>query len=216
MSVTLDVKLLSAVEAGDERQFASLIKRGADVWMISRKGSNLLQVAAMGGHTPICLALLAHGLDIDRVNRSGWSALHLAAERGETATCLALMDHGADVNGLNNLNTALHGAALYDHAQTSLALIERGANVQAIGATGHTPLHEAAWRGSAATCALLLAQGCDLSVRSDQGLTALDLAIKYNRDVCAGLIRSATAASAARAVLLEINSAQAPRGVRHG
>jgi len=68
-------------------------------------------------------------------------------------------------------------------------LITRGCPVDGRGSpAGHTPLHEAAFNGDLALVRLLLDRGADRSVRTAEGETALDIAVKHARQEVARLL----------------------------
>ena len=58
-------------------------------------------------------------------------------------------------------------------------LLDGGANPMTLSELGGTPLHEAAASGSADLVKLLLAHKVEPSIKSKQGVTALDLAREY-------------------------------------
>jgi hypothetical protein len=55
-------------------------------------------------------------------------------------------------------------------------LVSRGANIHSKNLFGDTPLHRAAWKNHAPTCALLLKLGAQRDVKNNDGKTPLDLA----------------------------------------
>ena len=57
------------------------------------------------------------------------------------------------------------------------------------GYNGNTPLMAASANGKPEVVRVLLAAGADKDLRNNDGQTALDLAIKYNKDACAALLR---------------------------
>ena len=54
---------------------------------------------------------------------------------------------------------------------------------------GWTPLMYASGNGKPEVVRVLLAAGADKDLRSNEGQTALDKAIQYNKDACAALLR---------------------------
>ena len=54
---------------------------------------------------------------------------------------------------------------------------------------GFTPLMNASYSGNTEVVRVLLAAGADKDLRSNNGKTALDLAIEENKDACAALLR---------------------------
>jgi len=110
----------------------------------------------------------------------GWPLLHLAAAfAGEPAT-RTLLDAGAEVHQVSHTplrNQALHAAlALSKDAAVVRLLIEHGADVNAAGAAGYQPLHQAAVTGREDLVTILLAAGADPAARCDRGKTPADYA----------------------------------------
>ena len=54
---------------------------------------------------------------------------------------------------------------------------------------GNTPLMAASGNGKPGVVRVLLAAGADKDLRNNDGKTALDIAIQYNKDACAALLR---------------------------
>ena len=54
---------------------------------------------------------------------------------------------------------------------------------------GWTPLMRASWEGEPEVVRVLLAAGADKDLRSNNGQTALDIAIEEKKDACAALLR---------------------------
>ena len=54
---------------------------------------------------------------------------------------------------------------------------------------GWTPLMDASYYGHPEVVRVLLAAGADKDLRDNGGQTALDLAIQFNKDACAALLR---------------------------
>lgn len=139
------------------------------------------EAAALGDVTALRTAI--ENDDDARVRRStdGWTPLHLAAFFGHDEAVRLLIDHGAplDANSTNALrNSPLHAAL----AGTTLPLLVRrlvfaGADVTAQDASGHTPLHLAASRGSDVLCDLFIARGADRHALTDDRSTPAMIAI---------------------------------------
>ncbi len=110
----------------------------------------------------------------------GWTALHLAGFFGRVEIARLLLERGAAIDAVSKgaeanrpLHAALAGAG--DPAFVEL-LIASGAEVNALGATGITPLHIAASRGSDILVDALLAAGADPKATMTDGRLPADLA----------------------------------------
>jgi ankyrin repeat protein len=94
----------------------------------------------------------------------------------------ALLDAGADVNEADDDGiTSLSWAAISNRVELARLLIQRGADVNHVDKKGMTPLLYAASidYGDSAMIDLLLKSGAQAGARTKEGLTALDLARKY-------------------------------------
>merc|ERR1719486_533265 len=77
-------------------------------------------------------------------------ALQCAAYYGHLAVVALLVEKGCPLNHLNfNRETATHICAGRNFVEVLYFLVESGANVHLADGTGQTPLHRAAWGGSA-------------------------------------------------------------------
>jgi len=90
------------------------------------------------------------------------------------------LEAGADVHSVGEWGgTPLHQAARGDdpeNVHNILLLIEAGAELGALAEGGTTPLHWAANWGAPANITTLLNAGADASMRTEEGLTAFDIA----------------------------------------
>jgi uncharacterized protein len=110
------------------------------------------------------------------------SPLVLLAAWHRTGAVNALLDAGAAVDEPDGDGiTAVGWAAISNRAEMARLLIQRGADVNHIDKKGMTPLLYAASIdfGDPAMIDLLLRSGAKPGMRTKEGLTALDLARKY-------------------------------------
>ena len=75
-----------------------------------------------------------------------------------------------------------------NYAKITTGLTEDEVNAVLGSPAGHTPLHEAAFNGDLALVRLLLESGADRSVRTGEGETALEIAVKHGRHEAARLL----------------------------
>jgi ankyrin repeat protein len=117
--------------------------------------------------------------------------LAYATLAGDTAMVEYLISKGANPNDVDDDGiTALGMAVLTNHVDTIQALLARGASVNHVDKLGMTPLLYAASIDFGDTAALekLIAAGADLKAKTKEGLTAADLAKKYNHTTMASLL----------------------------
>jgi ankyrin repeat protein len=105
-----------------------------------------------------------------------------AVSFGDTASIAALLDKGTPVDYADEGGTTLLAwAAILNRSEAARLLLGRGAKVNAVDKSGMTPLLYAASIdfGDTEMIDLLLKAGADPKARTKDGLTALDLARKY-------------------------------------
>jgi len=117
-------------------------------------------------------------------DKNGWTPLLCAAAGRHLKLCLLLLSFGADPRRCNNMSVGfLHFIARISPV-TKLVVkclrqgIKKGADPCAVCREGHTPLHEAAAAGAAATCAYLIKHGTKINIRDQFGETCLHYAIR--------------------------------------
>ena len=120
-----------------------------------------------------------------------WTCLHTAVRYGHLAICRLLLDKGAQVEAKSSRGvTPLHFAAAEGHIVIVRLLCDHGADVEARGNRGWRPLHEAAWYGHISVVKELIEErNAEINARTDDGRTALRVAIQQNKpDVAAYLV----------------------------
>ena len=183
-----------------------LLDRGAQVGPPAEGGApvfnaNPFFLASYAGNASALKRLQAAGAKIDEpmllIGTSRTTPLLGAFKFGDEEVARVLFDLGtpiefADGNGI----TMLGRAALNNEVNMARELIGRGANVNVVDKLGMTPLLWAASMdfGDPAMIELLLKSGARADARNKDGLTALDLARRYNHtEVIPALSRAATA-----------------------
>jgi uncharacterized protein len=107
----------------------------------------------------------------------------MMATSQRTASMSALLDAGALVDEADGDGiTSLSWTAIANRVDMAQLLIQRGADVNHVDKKGMTPLLYAASidYGDSAMIELLLKSGAQAGARTKEGLTALELARKYN------------------------------------
>jgi ankyrin repeat protein len=118
--------LRTAIEAGDDKIAALLVKKGAQLKAITKTHETPLMLAAKAGLTETVGAMIEKGAKIDKsfkVN-GGKTALHFAVHAGQTESVRALLAHGATMNLKDRLgHTAIFYACKEGKADVLEALV---------------------------------------------------------------------------------------------
>lgn len=138
------------------------------------------EAAAAGDVERLRTLLAGDAAQVYARSGDGWTPLHLAAFFGRREAVELLLASGAPisaVSGGQERNQPLH-AALAGACDRVIvrALVMAGADVNAVGAMGVTPLHEAASRGNAELVRFLRAAGANVMATLDDGKTPAQLA----------------------------------------
>jgi FOG: Ankyrin repeat len=184
--------LVAAQYPGSSAAMNLLLDHGAKVRLPKGQGAPLFNafpifLAAYSGNSEMIRRLHQEGdrLD-DKMNLIGLfpsTPLLSLAGSGLTRSVRALLDTGAKVDEADDDGiTVLSWAAISNRIDIARLLIERGADVNHVDKKGMTPLLYAASVdfGNSAMVELLLKSGARTTARTKEGLTALDLARKYN------------------------------------
>ncbi|MEE6188299.1 ankyrin repeat domain-containing protein [Niabella digestorum] len=138
-------------------------------------------------------SLLLKGADVNYVYPCGHgpnsrhTPLLIAARDGHTKTVKVLLDAGADMTitcGLMKATPA-HKAAYMGNNQVMRLLVDHPDFKKIIDQqgpfNGYTALHDAVWQGHTDIVKILLDAGAAIDLKGWDGLTAYELAEKYNR-----------------------------------
>jgi len=165
-------ELVLAVQNGDAKVVADLIRREADVNRVEVDGSTALQWAVYNSDLDIVERLINAGADAEVTNREGISPLILAVQAGDAEIARYLLNHGAAVDKvLPNGETPLMMAARTGNVETLQVILDAGAKAgDEIDATenlrGTTALMWAAANKNADAVALLIANGANVAATS--------------------------------------------------
>jgi ankyrin repeat protein len=195
--------LLEAAAIGDAEIVSLLLAHGAKRGARDGDGASALHLAARGSHHA-ALAVLLTSPAPDRAAELAVTAgarrrtaLQDAAAVGSVESVRALLDAGAEPNAADSFGqTALHvasGAEPARAAEIVALLLARGADASLVDARGFTPLHAGGAAGASAFVRALAAKTELLEKTTPAGETALDVALRYGRDLAAEALVAAGA-----------------------
>lgn len=195
-----------AVQFDDVRTVQSLLQRGFDPNTVNPSGHSGLMLAVREPSLKVAEVLAGWPqTKVEARNDKDESPLMLAALKGHLALVKKLVERDADVNKTGW--TALHYAASGGHTQVIDFLLENSAYIDAESPNGTTPLMMAAMYGSPESVKLLIQAGADLNVKNMVGMTALDFAVRADRQNSKELIETGLQRQAARAARTANSSA---------
>jgi len=140
-------------------------------------GADIFQAASTGKARRLT-KLLDRGTDPNCRDKKGNAPLHQAARNGHAEAARILLERGADVNARDYLDcSALWLAAWPGHIDVAQVLIAAGADVNYGQPRLGPPLREASSSGNVGFVRLLLESGADVNAVSENGYTALWLAV---------------------------------------
>ncbi|KAI0840804.1 hypothetical protein F5Y06DRAFT_261804 [Hypoxylon sp. FL0890] len=171
--------LSSAVANGDEDLLRTLLGEGNTRDEVrSPPGITLLHIAIGNGHINIARILLENGAALEGYGPDGKTNLQVAVESGFHNITELLLEFRAKF-GLSSEEdgpSLLLRAIERDDFETTEVLLKWGANLNVRNEATYTPLMVAVSRGNVSIAKLLLEHGADCAARSDDGLSAKDLA----------------------------------------
>jgi ankyrin repeat protein len=186
-----------AVQFDNVRVVQGLLQRGFDPNTVNPEGVPALMLAVGEPSLKVAELLAAHPDTKTEVrNAKDESVLMLAALKGYLPLVQKLVDKDADVNKTGW--TPLHYAASGGHVPVIAHLLDHSAYIDAESPNGTTPLMMAAMYGSPEAVKHLIQAGADLTIKNQLGLTALDFAIRGQRQNAKELIETGLARLAAR------------------
>lgn len=172
-----------AAEKGKTEMLKILLKAGADANAVNEVGWTPLHLAARYADIETTQLLLDGGANCNLLTNKKYSPLNLAVFNKKNGDKIAklLIKHGAKLdNRINNGSTALFSAVEQKNIKLAKILLKAGADIELRNRRyKRTPLHKAAFDGSAEMVRLLLKYGADVNVRDTILATPLGLAI-YN------------------------------------
>lgn len=177
-------EFFTAIRRDNASDLQRLLQRGFDPNTIDEKGQTGMTLALRLDSLRAVQALLgARKINVNARNAQGETALMLASIKGHVELVKALLARDADVNqtGWTPLHYAASGT-LAQQTDVVALLLEHHAYIDAGSPNGTTPLMMAAQYGTDACAQLLLSEGADPTLKNQQGLTAVDFALRAERE----------------------------------
>lgn len=194
-----------AVQFDDVKTVQALLQRGFDPNTVSPKGVPGLMIAVREPSLKVAQLLASWPKVKTEVrNDKDESVLMLAALKGYLPLVKQLVENDADVNKPGW--TPLHYAASTGQVPVIEFLLENNAYIDAESPNGTTPLMMAAMYGSPEAVKVLIQAGADLNIKNHLDLTALDFAVRGNRQNAKELIETGLQRLAARAAKVQATS----------
>ncbi|HEY2119052.1 MAG TPA: ankyrin repeat domain-containing protein [Candidatus Acidoferrum sp.] len=220
MTVNVTVaELFDAIRAGELSRVKSLLdSEPALASAKNEKGVSAVLFSIYSGRTEIRDLLLAQGAKLelqdaaaagclDRVkevveenpmrassfSEDGFPVVALASVFGHFEVARYLAEKGADINAAATNGSgynALTGAVASGHLELVKWLLESSANANYKYGPGYTPLLTAAANGRLDIIKLLLTHGADPAATTDDGKSALALAVERNHPAIADYLRN--------------------------
>lgn len=178
--------LMVAVEWRNIAICQLLIDAGASLSVINKQKESLMHYAVKNKGTETLLYLLLCNVDINLFDKNKNTPLMMAMKYQDKDVFKCLLDARADVNVCNARQlTILHQAVLNEDKDAVKLLLERDdIVVNSLDEYGVTPLMTALELEDPEIFEMLLAKGADVSIKDEDGMTILHLAIlQKNNDL---------------------------------
>lgn len=175
-----------ATEKGDLRIFEALINKGANAYMLTKKGDSILHSAARRNRY-VLVQYIIDNLKCESLiasNNLGETPLHIAVQNQGIETVKLLVQH-IDVNIKNNeMLSVLHIACRQGNLDIVKILLSNNANIHDIGDLSYTPIQIATKHCRLDIVKYLVEYSNDTNIlqsRTDTNETLLHTAVKFGR-----------------------------------
>ncbi|CAG0889060.1 unnamed protein product [Darwinula stevensoni] len=212
LTASANIQIHSATESGvNALHFAAvignnaivihLLRHGAEVNAKDKFGMTALDMAIENKQNSTSNLLKLHGgkssmcfeiVNINEKNEEGFTLLQVAAQRGDLSRVLELVSCGVEVGAFsNNGSNALHEAAYFGRRDVVAALIDTGIDLNAKRADGWAAIHISCLANNPVPILrILLQKGVDVNSVTNDGKTALDIAVKEGKTSVEAFLRS--------------------------
>ena len=170
-----------AAKFNDVSTVRNLVSKGVDPNILDPKGELMLNLAIRDKSSDVIAFLLTNPrTDVDISNKFGETPLMIASIEGNLPVAKALIQgRKAKVDHIGW--TPLHYACAKGQLEIAQYLLANGAIVDSLSPGNTTPLMMAVQSGNEVLVKLLLDKGADLQLRNSQGLSAIDIAVIYEK-----------------------------------
>ena len=170
-----------AAKFNDVATVKSLISKGVSPNTTDPKGEPMLNLAVKDRSDDVINLLIANkATDVDLSSKLGETPLMLAAIDGNLPVVKVLVEkRNAQIDHIGW--TPLHYACAKGQLEVAKYLISKGAIIDSFSVGDNTPLIMAVQSGNEELVALLLSKGADIRLKNSQGLTAIDIAVIYEK-----------------------------------
>lgn len=168
--------LMIAVEAGNVEICETLLNLKADSELLDKNKRTLLHLAAFNGQSAVVTTLIERfgkTLDLEAVDAANYTPLLLAAQKGHTEICTILINAKANPKPNSSPYSAIYLAVENNHSATVKLFAERCKEFVNLEVKGTTPLIKAIDLELRTICAILLLNGADSSIQSDDNMNAV-------------------------------------------
>ena len=170
-----------AAKFNDVATVKSLISKGVSPNTTDPKGEPMLNLAIKDKSDDVTFLLISNkATDVDLSNKHGETPLMIASIDGNLAVVKALVQQKKAM--IDHIGwTPLHYACAKGHLDVAQYLLASGAAVDSLSPGDTTPLMMAVQSGNEPLIKLLLDKGADLQIRNSVGLSAIDIAVIYDK-----------------------------------
>jgi len=170
-----------AAKFNDVATVKKLVSSGVSPNILNPKGELMLNLAIKDKSNDVISFLLTNqATDVDISNQFGETPLMIASIDGNLPVVKALVQ-GRKAQ-LDHIGwTPLHYASSRGHLEVAQYLLANGAIVDSMSPTNTTPFMMAVQSGNEQLVKLLLDKGADIQLRNANGLTAIDIAVIYEK-----------------------------------
>ncbi|MBU3557916.1 ankyrin repeat domain-containing protein [Polynucleobacter sp. Ross1-W9] len=170
-----------AAKFNDVSTVKKLVSEGVNPNTLDPKGELMLNLAIKDKSNDVITFLLSNkATDVDISNKYGETPLMIASIEGNLPLVKALVQNKkAQMDHIGW--TPLHYASSRGHLEVAEFLLANGAIVDSMSPGNTTPLMMAVQSGNEQLIKLLLDKGADLQIRNTNGLTAIDIAVIYDK-----------------------------------